>query len=83
MESEKTSNGLIEEECRMRKLRLMVDITQSILMQSNLSINEACTLLENTKRSVLKLFPDKEEVYDLIYAPRFNKIIAERFSLNS
>ncbi len=69
------------EERKMRILRFIVDQTQATLMQSNLTLQEACKLMENTKKSALKLFPDKEHTYDLIYTPRFSRIISERFKL--
>lgn len=72
----------IEEENRkMKRLRFIVDLTQAILIQSDLTLTEALNLIEDTKRAVLRLFPDKEDVYDLIYTPRFKRIIAERFTI--
>ncbi len=50
-------------------------------MQSDLSLEESLTLIENTKKAALALFPDKEFVYDLVYTPRFRRIIAERFTI--
>jgi hypothetical protein len=35
--------------------------------------------MKDTKTAALLLFPDKEDAYELIYAPRFRRIIAERF----
>ena len=71
---------LIEEEKNMRRLRFIVDLAQAILMQqSDLTLREAFTIMNDTKRAALNLFPDKEEVYELIYTPRFRKIISERF----
>ena len=70
---------LLEEEKKMRRLRFIVDLTQAILMQSNLTMREAFDLLGNTKKAALLLFPDKEAVYELLYAPRFRRIVRERF----
>ncbi len=71
--------ALLEEERRMRRLRFIVDLAQAVLMQSNLTLREAFDILRDTKRAALALFPDKEQVYDLVYAPRFRRIISERF----
>jgi hypothetical protein len=71
-----------DEEKKMRLLRFIVDITQAVLMQSNLTPVEMYQLLVETKELVLKLFPDKEAVYELIYTPRFQRIIAERIMLS-
>jgi hypothetical protein len=70
-----------EEEKRMRRLRLIVNLTEAVLMQSNLSLPEALNLIENTKKAALSLFPDKEFVYDLVYTPRFRRILDERFTI--
>jgi hypothetical protein len=71
---------IYKEEEKIRVLKIIVDITQAILMQSELTLQEAYILLENTKKSALRLFPDKEDVYELIYTPRFRRIITERFA---
>lgn len=70
-----------EEEKNMRRLRFIVNFTEAVLMQSDLTLYESLTLIGNTKKAVLGLFPDKESVYDLIYTPRFRKIIDERFTI--
>ena len=71
---------LMEEEKKMRRLRFIVDLAQAILMQqADLTLKEAFTIIRDAKRAALLLFPDKEDVYELIYAPRFRRIIAERF----
>jgi hypothetical protein len=68
-----------KEEEKIKMLKFIVDLTQAILMQSDLTLPEATQLIENTKKSILRLFPDKEKVYELIYTPRFRRIIAEKF----
>jgi hypothetical protein len=71
---------LMEEEKKMRRLRFFVDLAQAILMQqSDLTLQEAFKIMRETKMAALSLFPDKEHVYELIYAPRFRRIISERF----
>lgn len=69
------------EEKNMRRLRFVVDLTQAVLMQSDLTLQESLKLIENTKKVALNLFPDKEFVYDLVYTPRFRRIIEERFTI--
>ncbi len=69
-----------EEEKKIRMLKFIVDLAQAILMQSELTLQEAYQLLENTKKSAIRLFPDKEDTYELIYTPRVRRIIAEKYS---
>ncbi len=72
--------ALLEEEKKMRMLKFVVDLNQAVLMQqTDLTLREAFEVMKNAKRAALNLFPDKEAVYDLIYAPRFRRIIRERF----
>jgi len=70
-----------EEEKRLRRLRFIVNLTEAVLMQSNLTLSESLDLLEQTRKAALALFPDKEFAYDLIYKPRFRRILDERFTI--
>ena len=75
------SEELIKEEKNMRRLRFVVDLAEAVLMQSDLSLQESLELIENTKKAALSLFPDKEFVYDLVYTPRFRRILSARFAI--
>ena len=70
---------LVEEEKRMRRLRWIVDLNQAVLMQADLTLREAFDIIKDTKQAALALFPDKGDVFDLVYVPRFKRIIRERF----
>ncbi|RKY84186.1 hypothetical protein DRQ09_08985 [candidate division KSB1 bacterium] len=76
MPSEKEIN---EENLKMKRLRFIVDLTMNILYQQNLTMKESLELIIATKKSVLKLFPDKSETFDLIYLPRFYRVVKEKF----
>lgn len=76
------SRKLEEEQRKMRLLRTIVDLTSAILNQSNLTVPEGIELIGATKKGVLQLFPDKEDVYELIYRPRFERIIKEMLEEN-
>jgi hypothetical protein len=72
--------ALLEEDRRMRMLRFIVDLNQALLLQqADLTLCDAFKIMRDTRQAVLNLFPGKETTYDLIYAPRFRRIIAERF----
>jgi len=79
----KPSKRDIEDENRkMRYLRLMIDCTTAVLAQSDISITEAIDLIAKTKRATLALFPGKEDTFDLIYKPRFERLMKSRFNSN-
>lgn len=71
-----------EENRRLRRLQLMMSMVMSVLsQQSNLSIEEASELVASSRRAALALFPGKELAYDLIYKPRLQRLLNERFHL--
>ena len=74
-----STESLIEEDKKMRRLRFIVDLTAQVLAQERMTIDEALDLLNATRRTVLRLFPGKEDTYDIIYGRRFERILRERF----
>jgi len=72
-----------EEEARkIRRLQLMISMVTSVISQDpNLSLQEASELAAGAKRAALAMFPDKELAYDLLYKPRLQRLIRERFRL--
>jgi hypothetical protein len=74
-----TSTSLQDEERRMRRLRFIIDLTTAVLMQADLTLREAFGAVEDARRVALALFPGSGDVFDLLYRPRFMRIIRERF----
>jgi hypothetical protein len=70
-----------EEERRVRRLRRLVDFFLLVIAQSRISLDEAETIVEGVRWQACQLFPDKGETFDLIYKPRFRRLIAEKFAL--
>ena len=71
-----------EEDRRLRQLQLVVGLTMSTISQTNLSLEEASRMVAATRQLALRLFPGKELAFDLIYQPRFRRLLAERFNLH-
>jgi hypothetical protein len=44
-------------------------------------VEEASKLVADAKRAALAMFPDKELAYDLIYKPRLQRLLNERYRL--
>jgi hypothetical protein len=71
-----------EEARRLRRLQLMMSMVMSVIGQDpDLTIEEASDMAANARRAALMMFPDKELAYDLIYRPRLQRLINERFRL--
>ncbi|MEW6376581.1 MAG: hypothetical protein AB1502_12425 [Thermodesulfobacteriota bacterium] len=79
MEEEK----IREENRRIRFLRFLVDFSILSIQQNDLSPEEALEIVEDVKRAACNLFPGKEETFELIYRPRFDRVIQERFGVTS
>jgi hypothetical protein len=72
-----------EQEARnIRRLQLMISMVMSVISQDqNLTVEEASELAANAKRAALAMFPDKELAYDILYKPRLQRLMNERFRL--
>ncbi len=69
--------AVAEEQARADRLRRTVDVACALLRQGRLSRGEAEALVADTRRRALALFPGKEDVFDLVLAPRFRRIVEE------
>ena len=72
-----TLDEIREEQQRLRYMRTLVDLAAQVIMQSRLESSQARKLVEATRRQILQLFPGKDETYDLIYRPRFERLLLE------
>ncbi len=71
-----------DENKRLRRLQIMMSMVMQVLSeQSDLSIEEASELVASSRRAALALFPGKELAYDLLYKPRLQRLMNERFRL--
>jgi hypothetical protein len=87
-ESGERSQGMSEpfdsedEARRLRRLQIMMGMVSSVISQdSSLTVEEASELAAGAKRAALAMFPDKELAYDLLYKPRLQRLMRERFHL--
>jgi hypothetical protein len=71
-----------EENRKIRYLRILVDFSILSIQQDDLLLQEALQLAEDVKKAASGLFPGKEETFELIYRPRFNRVIQERFGFS-
>jgi hypothetical protein len=71
-----------DENRRLRRLQIMMSMVMQVLSeQSDLTIEEASELVASSRKAALNLFPGKELAYDIIYKPRLQRVINERFRL--
>ena len=72
----------MDEAKKLRRLQVMMSMVMSVIGQDpELTIEEAAEIAANARRAALSLFPDKELAYDLLYRPRLQRLMNERFRL--
>ncbi len=74
-----TREELEEEDRRVRYLRIAVSLALSTIGQTDMTLDQAQEMVAATRGMALRLFPGKELAFDLIYLPRFRRLLAERF----
>ena len=76
------TNEVQQEAQKIRRLQIMISMVMSVISQDpNLTIEEASELAAGAKRAALAMFPDKEFAYDILYKPRLQRLMQERFHL--
>lgn len=78
---EYTEAEIREEDKKIRHLRRLVDFSLTLIAQSPMSIEEAQRVFEGVRRHAHRMFPGKEDTFELLYTPRFRRLIAEKFGL--
>jgi hypothetical protein len=69
----------LEENKKIRFLRFLVDFSLLEVEENDISYERALEVVEEVKRAACGLFPGKEETFELIYRPRFMRIIREKY----
>jgi hypothetical protein len=76
-----TDTEILEESRKVRRLQRAVNLAMNIIRQTDMPVEEATEIVAATRRYALRLFPDKEQTYDLIYQPRFQRLLAEKYMM--
>ena len=72
-----------DEQRKLRRLQIMVNMVMSVIGQDmTLTIDEASEMVADTRRAALAMFPGKELAFDLIYRPRLQRLMRERFRIH-
>jgi len=72
----------IEEAKLIRRLQMMMNMVMQVIAQdSTLTIDDASQMIADARTAALAMFPGKELAYDLIWRPRFQRLMRERFRL--
>jgi hypothetical protein len=73
---------IAEERKLLRRLQMMMNMTMQVIAQdASLTIEEASQMIADSRDAALSMFPGKDLAYDLIWKPRFQRLMLERFRL--
>jgi hypothetical protein len=72
----------LEEARLIRRMQMMMNMVMQVISQDvTLSIEDASQMIADARNAALAMFPGKELAYDLIWRPRFQRLMRERFRL--
>jgi len=67
---------------KIRRLQFMMSMVMNVIGQNDrMPIEEASELIASARQAALTMFPGKELAYDLIYRPRFQRLLQEKYGL--
>jgi hypothetical protein len=70
-----TQEQIDDESRRIRRLRILVQLTVETIADGGLSPEEASGMIAATRRVALEMFPGKERAFDLLYRPQFQRVM--------
>ena len=77
-----TAAEIQAERKKVRRLQFMMSMVMNCIGQNDaMPLEEASQMIASARRAALHMFPGKELAYDLIYRPRFQRLIQEKYGL--
>ena len=71
-----------EEQRLIRRMQMMMNMVMQVIAQdSSLTVDDAAQMIADSRRAALVMFPGKDLAYDLIWRPRFQRLMRERFRI--
>jgi hypothetical protein len=71
-----------EEQKLIRRLQMMMNMVMQVIAQDgSLTVDEAAQMIADSRKAALAMFPGKELAYDLIWRPRFQRLMRDRFRI--
>lgn len=81
-QSSQSPEELQEENRKIRRLQMMMNMVMQVIAQDHtLTVEEASEMVADTRKAALTMFPDKELAFNLIYWPRLQRLMRERYRM--
>jgi hypothetical protein len=76
------SGEAADEARKIRRLQVMISMVMSVIGQDpSLTLEEASELAAGARRAALAMFPGKQLAFDILYKPRLQRLMNERYRL--
>jgi hypothetical protein len=77
-----TAEEQAQEQKLIRRLQMMMNMVMQVIAQdASLTVDDASQMIADSRKAALAMFPGKELAYDLIWRPRFQRLMRERFRI--
>ena len=77
-----SAEELQEESRKIRRFQMVMNmVTQVIAQDPTVTVEQASEMVADTRRVALSMFPDKELAFNLIYWPRLQRLMRERYRM--
>jgi hypothetical protein len=70
-----TQEEIDDESRRIRRLRIVVRLALEEIAGGSLPVEDAAGLVASVRRVALEMFPGKEQAFDLLYRPQFQRLM--------
>ena len=81
-QSSSAGSEAAEEARNLRRLQWMIGMVLSaIYQQPSLTVEQAAEMVANARQAALGMFPGKELAFDLLYKPRLQRAMKDRFHM--
>jgi hypothetical protein len=71
-----------DEARRIRRLQLMMHMVMQVIQQDgSMAVEQASQMVADARRAALTMFPDKALAFDLLYWPRLQRLMRERYRM--
>src|SRR6202789_1089593 len=77
-----TAEELEHEQKLIHRMQMMMNMVMQVIAQdASLTVDDASQMIADSRKAALAMFPGKELAYDLIWRPRFQRLMRERFRI--
>jgi hypothetical protein len=71
-----------DENRRIRRLQLMMNMVIQVIQQDrNLPVEQASEMVADARKAALAMFPGKDLAFDLLFWPRLQRTMRERYRM--